>query len=202
MTRGPELRDALLRELAEGGEDDLETAAALALLAPDVAPPPAMRDRIGRAVAAAHRFDDLEETIASLVDLPIERTRALLLSIDAPKESAAWQRAEWMSSPGIDLLHFEGGPAVAGAITGFVRVPSGTAFPEHEHVGDEAVLVMQGAFRDSDGSVHGRGEVVRMPGGSYHSLEAIGPVVLVYLAVVRAGVRIAGELLEPSDPRI
>lgn len=198
--REPTLRDALLAELAAEGEDDLESAGMLALLADVVAPTPGLRDRIAATVRTAHRFDDLEEALAGLVDLPIDEVRALLLAIDGPAVDGGGQ---WVPgpAPGIELLHFRGGPAVRDAVTGFVRLPRDVEFPEHGHVGDEVVMILQGAYRDSSGAVHGRGEIVRMPAGTEHSLVAVGPVPLCYAAVVHRGVRFGDEVMTPDDPR-
>jgi len=49
-----------------------------------------------------------------------------------------------------------------------VRMEPGCEYPRHRHVREEDVFVLQGGFRDSSGSVHGRGELVRMPRGSSH----------------------------------
>ena len=206
MSGDEDLLDAFLLEL-EGEHDgdgasgaDLEGAGLLALLAEPVEPPRALRERIGASTRTTSRFDDLEEALGELIDLPPERVRELLLAVDGPDEDrvGAWQQGP---GPGIHLLHFRGGPRVADAVTGFVRISAASTFPEHRHVGDEAVMVLQGAFRDSDGSVHRRGEIVRMTAGSEHSLVAIGPVPLCYAAVIHRGVVIGGELMTPDDPR-
>lgn len=197
--------DAFLLELeraddGRAGVVDRESAGLLALIAEPVEPSRALRDRIGASTRTTSRFEDLEDALAQLVDLPPDRVRALLLAVDGPNEDrvGAWQDGP---GPGIHLLHFRGGPRVADAVTGFVRIAAESAFPEHRHVGDEAVMVLQGAFRDSDGTVHRRGEIVRMPAGSEHSLVAIGPVPLCYAAVIHRGVVIGGELMTPDDPR-
>lgn len=202
--RRPRLTDELLDELgdelaAEGGA--LELAGELALLAGDAEGSAALRERLLATLRTAHRFDDLEARVAELTDLDLEQVRALLLAVDGPE---AERGGRWEAGPSehVRLLHFAGGPAVEGAITGFVRIAPGEAFPEHEHVGDEAVLILQGALRDeTDGSLHGRGEVVRKGPGTSHVIRAHGEVPLVYLVVVREGVRIGGELITPDDPR-
>lgn len=48
----------------------------------------------------------------------------------------------------------------------------GASFPKHRHGGDEAALVLQGAYRDESGRV-GPGEVSRRPKGSAHSIEIL-----------------------------
>ena len=49
--------------------------------------------------------------------------------------------------PGMDLFHIQGGPAVADAVNGFVRLAAGLHFPPHTHVGNEKVFVLEGAAR-------------------------------------------------------
>jgi quercetin dioxygenase-like cupin family protein len=195
----PDLLDEFLRE--SGLEDELELASAIALAAGVEEPPPALRARIMDAARSTHRFDEFEASVASILDLPIDAVRELLLAIDEGRleEGGRWQDGP---APGVELLHLRGGPAVAGAITGFVRVAPGAEFPDHAHLGDETVLILQGAYRDSDGTIHRRGELVRMPLDTHHALVAIGEVPLVYLAVVRHGVRIGDVEIGPDDPRM
>lgn len=191
------LFDALLREIAEhDGELALDDMARVALAAPSQPPPAALADRIRTSSESEHRWPDLIATVRELGDLGEDVAADLLRAIDGGER--------WSLGPNDDvqLLHFDGGPRVANSVTGFVRIAPGGEFPDHEHVGDEVVLVMQGAFRDElDGRTHGRGAVVRMGAGSAHRLRAVGPLPLVYMAVIEGGVRIGGELIAPGDPR-
>jgi anti-sigma factor ChrR (cupin superfamily) len=116
--------------------------------------------------------------------------------VDAP--ATAWDPGP---AAGIELLHFVGGPRVRNAVTGFVRHAPGTTFPEHDHVGGEHVLVLQGAFEDADGTVYRSGEVAQRGPCSPHSYRAVGPLPLVTMAVVQGGVVIGGVTIPPGDPR-
>jgi hypothetical protein len=191
-----DLLDTFLRELDV--EDELDVAGTLALAAGSAEPPPPLRDRILGAIRSTHRFDELEAQLATILDLPAAAVRDLLLAIDGGRKERG---GRWEDSPmpGVELLHFDGGPAVADAITGFVRIAPGAEFPHHEHVGEETVVVLQGACRDSSGTVHGRGAVVRMQPGTAHSLVALGPIPLVYTAVVQRGLKIGGSFIGPDD---
>ena len=193
--REPTLLERFLAEALDEGAP-LESAEALGLAADALAPLPALRLRLEASLDGTHRFDDLEETVADLADLPIDAARRLLLSVDSPASS-------WDPGPaaGIELLHFEGGPRVRDAVTGFVRHAPGTTFPEHDHVGGERVLVLQGAFEDSDGVVYRSGDVAERGPVSPHSYRAVGPLPLVTMAVVQGGVILGGVTIPPGDPR-
>jgi putative transcriptional regulator len=179
--------------LADGALDGAET---VGLSAPAISIVPAMRARLLGSLETTHRFDDLEEMVANLADLPIDQARALLLRVDAPS-------TKWDPGPGegIELLHFEGGESVRNAVTGFVRHAPGTTFPEHEHVGDEKVLVLQGAFEDADGVVYRSGDLAERGPVSAHSYRAVGPLPLITMAVVQGGVVIGGVTIAPGDRR-
>jgi len=195
MRREPVLLERFLSEALEQGAP-LEGAEALGLAADALVPPASLRMRLESSLDRTHRFDDLEDIVAELADVPVERARTLLLGIDAP--STLWDPGP---APGIDLLSFDGGPRVRDAITGFVRHAPGTSFPEHDHVGDEKVLVLQGAFEDSDGVVYRSGEVATRGPCSPHSYRAVGPLPLVTMAVVQGGVIVGGETILPGDRR-
>jgi anti-sigma factor ChrR (cupin superfamily) len=161
--------------------------AALPLGLPPVAPPRALRDRIFAVVDGASRFETLVGRVAGMLDLARDRARELLAFID--------DAARWVPGPASSrLIHLEGGPAVAGANCGFVRLAAGAAFPHHRHLGEEHVLVLQGGFEDSDGATLHRGDEAFKTAGSEHAFTALPGVDLVYLVVLGGGIDI------PSDP--
>ncbi len=161
----------------------------------NVAPPSSLRERLMGTVSKTHRFPDFEERVATLVELPLEKIREFMLGIDT--------KEPWLPGPipGMDFFHFEGGASVKNAITGFTRIAPGITFPEHEHVGEECVLVMQGSFRDADGEEHGVGDEVWLPADSSHTFEVTSKIPLLYLAIVQGGLRVGGVLIPPGDPR-
>jgi hypothetical protein len=195
VRREPNLYERFLSEVL-GDQVPLEGAETLGLAVDALPLPPMLRGRLEASLDATHRFDDLENVVADLADVSIDQARALLLAVDAP--STVWDPGP---APGIDLLHFEGGPRVQDAVTGFVRHAPGTTFPEHDHVGPEQVLVLQGAFEDSDGAVYRSGDVAARGSSSSHSYRAVGPLPLVTMAVVQGGVIVDGVTILPGDPR-
>ena len=69
-----------------------------------------------------------------------------------------------------------------------VRMDPGCEYPRHRHVGDEEVLVLQGAFRDEQGE-YAAGAFHRFAAGSVHApvaLEGDEPCVL--FALARGGI--------------
>lgn len=186
--------DPFLAEL-DPSEDATVALEALAL---EAAAAPALarssRARLLASIRSTHRFDDLEAAVAAHLDLSGPDTAKLLLAID---DASPWDAGP---RPGIQLFHVSGGPKVANAVTGFVRIERGVDFPEHEHLGDEVVLILQGACRDASGTVHRAGEEVRMRKGTRHHLTAIGDVRLIYLAVIQEGVVIDGVVMKAGDP--
>jgi quercetin dioxygenase-like cupin family protein len=183
-----------VRRDGELPRDVLDGGSALALEAAPVSPSDALRNRLLSSLAVTSRFEEYEARVARLLDLSLDGTRPLLLAIDG---GAKWDRGP---RQGIELFHVDGGPAVENAVTGFVRIAPGTEFPEHSHLGEEVVLVLQGACEDSGGAVFGAGDEARMAAGTHHHLRAIGEVRLLYLAVIDRGVVIDGVPVLPGDP--
>ncbi len=194
--RGPALVDRSLDELL--AEADTSLDALVGALDDELAPdtgPAGGRARLLAALDGTHRFDDLEERVAALLDIEPAAASGMLLDVD---RVGVWEAGP---NPSCTIFHVEGGPKVKDAVTGFVKVLPGGGFPPHEHLGDEIVLVLQGAFRDIDGTVVGAGQTASMPSGSAHSFEVEGDLPLVYLAVIQRGVIIDGTPLLAGDPR-
>ena len=188
-------QDAFVTELLMEGVSTDQIASVASLL-PPVAPPADLRGRLMAATTTGrlHRF---AEQVAALLDVGADTARQLLDQLD---DASAWEAGP---GEGISLVHVAGGPKVADAITGFVRIARGGQFPEHSHHGEEQVLIVQGRCRDSsDGLVRRPGEVVTANVETTHHIDVLPGPALIYLAVVRDGLRI-GELdLYAGDPRI
>jgi len=179
------------------GSDDIsaEAAAALTFAVDELepAPPPALADLLGKLPAARHAR--LVPEVARLLDIDEVRAGELLREVD---EASGWEPG---FLPAMEILHVDGGERVANAITGFVRLPAGSHFPDHEHLGDELVLIVQGYCRDGDETV-GPGSVIARPAGSAHSFDVLeGGTDLLYLAVVQEGLRVGELVLRADDPR-
>lgn len=173
-------------------DDDLDVDVLLALV--DDAPAP------------ASVLQALLQEVAGPWWAPFVRRGASLLDVDGDTMGALFagmdDAGRWMPGPGdgIELFHIDAGPAVAGAITGFVRLAPGATFPHHRHIGFEDVVVLQGSFIDDGVEVFAGMEAPRPP-SSAHETRA-GVQGCVYLAVSRDGLAFDGEEpIGPDDPR-
>lgn len=180
--------------LADAGLDTGD-AERVGLAAPALDAGDALKARLFASLDRTNRFDDLEARVAELADVSIERARELLLAVDAP--GTAWEPTP---IPGVAIFHFEGGPKVQNAVTGFIKHAPGSGFPEHDHVEGEHVLVLQGAF-ETEGTIVRAGEVDVRPSNAPHAYRAIGPLPLITMAIVQGGVILGGEVIPPRDPR-
>jgi hypothetical protein len=118
------------------------------------APSAAARGRLLAALDAGARYAPFLRDLAQAFDLSLDRIRELFDEIDVP---SAWEAGPF---PGVSVMHFDSGPNVVAPDTGFVRLPAGTYFPYHEHLGPELNYVMEGALRDDDGSIYLPGEAL------------------------------------------
>lgn len=180
----------------DGGDSrqQAETLETLTAALPRFPLPDSLLARIQADTSRAGRLRRFAATVASLLDVTAAKA-ADLLDLAADPTSYGPGMVHGMS-----LLHVSGGPAVSRAITGFVRLEGGIHFPEHLHLGQESVLVLQGRFVE-DGRVVGPGDVATQPAGSSHAFHALPGPDLVYLAVVQDGLRIGETSLLPGDPR-
>ena len=156
----PEVQ-AELRSIEEGLAD-------FASAWPAVAPSDDARARLLQAADGPDRYSAVFEDIAKFCDLSLDAVRGVLKSID---DFAAWEPGPM---PGIQIQHFDHGPASAGADTGFVRYPAHMKFPRHRHVGREITIVLDGDFVDHDGLRYGPGDVIAYDDGTEHHFE-VGP---------------------------
>jgi putative transcriptional regulator len=173
---------------------DPELLGALMMALPSEQPADALKDRLLKSTETASRFERFVARVGELCDLAKDKAQELLDSID---DASLWNPG----TPGTSLFDIKGGPMVANAVVGFVRLEPGASFPEHSHLGDEVVLIMQGGYRDdTDGSVHRAGEEVHHAGGTTHSFTALPGPDLLYLVVVDKGLKMGEAIFGPGDP--
>lgn len=185
--------DGFLRDL-EGLPEELDHEQLAAALVDGTEALPGLRERLMSALPHSSRFERFADAVAELLD--IERPRALRL-LDQLDNRDLYNEL----MPGIELFWVRGGPRVADAVRGFVRVAAGLNFPEHEHFGEEHVLVLQGSFIDPSRDLTFRpGDIDNMPAGTshLHIVPADGTDLLM-LSVVHKGVSVGGQPFLPNS---
>lgn len=194
-----DILDGFLREASEepGMPELLDALEAEAIVdAPEGAAPPAsLRASLFEALALEGRFDRFIEGVASLLHIDDAGAKRLLDGIG--------ECANWVPSPlpQVTLYHIDGGPEVADAVTGFVRMEAGEMFPEHQHCGHESVLVLQGSLLDqTSGEVFHPGEIATQEAGTSHSFIVRDGPDLVYLVVAQQGVMLGDQHISPDSP--
>lgn len=141
-------------------------------------PPPRLLARLEATLSEPpHRYAPFYASAAQLFDLPESEVIAQLARL---KDPAAWSFA---GLPGIAKVPVAGGPGVAGAEALFVRFSAGVRFPQHQHVGLERVLVLEGSYTDSNGLLHRAGELRDWPSNTAHSFR-VGPETCIFASVV------------------
>jgi quercetin dioxygenase-like cupin family protein len=196
MKRGDQLElPEFMREAGDGGVDP-RLLDALAELGPAFAAPGSrLRARLLAEIARpGRRFAPLFDALSDLFDLGDQALAALFERAAAP--------SEWRSAPvpHVHLLHLQGGPRMATADNGLVRVAAGARFPPHKHLGQERVLVLAGGYTDEQsGCVYLPGDLHEMAAGSTHAYVALPARELLLAVSVVAGVEVEGfGVLTPS----
>ena len=128
----------------------------------------------------SERFSPLFGKLTQFFDLSAEALRAVF---SRAGNAQAWQPGPL---PWVSLFHFEGGAAVAGLDTGFVRLKKGMPFPRHRHAGTESVLILEGGYHDDERRWYGPGDLHIMSESSEHSLQ-MSAEQDVLLAVILSG---------------
>jgi putative transcriptional regulator len=141
-------------------------------------PPPGVLARVMAEMEGPGRFARFAEKVAAFFDLTREKTLQLLESLSNP---GAWQPGP---AAGIQVLPVQAGPAKAGMLTAFVRIPPGMRFPRHTHHGHEWNLVLEGGFREDSGHEVWPGEVLEKDESTTHDFTALEGPACIAAAVI------------------
>lgn len=170
-------------------DDDLFAALAGAL--DPVPAPPGARDRlIAAATAGSRRFAPFVPALEQLFDLGADAVQAVL---DRAAEASSWVASPL---PGVELLHFDGGPRLEAADCGLVRLAPSTPFPDHDHLGDETVLLLQGGYLDASGTTYHPGDVHEMHPGERHSYVVLPDEPCIVAVVLYDGIDVGGQVIK------
>jgi len=166
--------------------------AALALALPAESPPPSLRARL-LDEARPPRLVAMVDKLASLFDVSHARARALLERLD---DATAWAPGPVPSSW---VMMAQGGPRLAGAFCGFVKMGPSVRWPVHKHLGREHMLVLEGGFRQDDGVEVHPGQVHIMEEGTSHGFTIFDDETCVSAAVVVGGVEFEDPSIKLGD---
>jgi ChrR Cupin-like domain len=151
--------------------------------------------RLLAALSKHCRFEFFVPYLASLLEISEESMREQLMGVDTKPYDAGLVG-------GLSTLAIAAGPTWQGAITGFVKLETGVAFPEHKHLGPEINFILQGRMRDSEGTLYLPGDRFDTPEAMEHHFMAEGPTPLIYVAMLRVGIQIGDMVIGPEDPRL
>jgi putative transcriptional regulator len=157
-------------------------------------PSPALRGAVLGTIGAATRGSGFTERLARLFDLGSERAGELIHEAGGPATG-------WESFPvaGVRLFHLAGGPRVAGADCGLVRLEPGVRFPVHRHVGDEWSLILAGeAEEEGTGGRWIPGDLVHRASGTAHAYRVVSREPLVFAVVLHGGIQLEGDAGAPA----
>lgn len=156
----------------------------LALETPIVEPSASARERLMAAVQGADRFAPFAQRMAQLFGLSVEAVAELLRGLD----TCVWTPT---AAPGVSFVHFQAGPALTEADTGFVRFEAGAEFPHHRHEGPELTFILEGVLYFSTGETLRPGDEIVLGLEHRHSVRA-GDVPVVY-ATYHHGFQVEAE---------
>jgi putative transcriptional regulator len=123
------------------------------------------------AEVAAHRR--LLAALAPETPPPAGLRQRLLDLADAPRDPVDVHAYTWEEPmPGIHMCTLQEDPK-RGVRKVLVWAKPGARYPSHRHLGEEQILVLQGALRDHR-AIYRPGEVCRSAAGSVHSEEVEG----------------------------
>lgn len=145
----------------------MAASAAVSLALPPVQPKKALRARVLASVDYLGRFASFAPRLAAMADISAGEARRALHVFARPDEMADG------GLPGMRASSLPLGPRMATATARLVSFAPGTGVPHHTHVGEERVLIFQGAFETDDGRVVRAGEELRCEAGTSHSIKLL-----------------------------
>lgn len=104
---------------------------------------------------------------------------------------AAWRKP---GLPGLRVIDVVAGPRLSGARVTLARFSAGMRFPAHRHLGPEALLVLEGSYRDQSGRIVGPGDLHEMSADTEHFFK-VGRNEPCVAASVQFGMEFTGSLM-------
>ena len=146
---------------------------------PSVGPGGHLRARLDRSVRRLEQFTPHAMEVAALLDIDRRAARQALFEFHDGNFRQVM--------PGVFFRRAPVGASLDGAFAVLARLEPGATLPRHQHLGDEATLVLQGGLTDHVASA-APGQLLRAAAGSAHEVIATGDEVCCCVVVVRGGV--------------
>jgi len=150
-------------------------------------PSDSLKTRLFKSLEPATRFAGFATRLAELFDLSEKRIHTLLAAVDKSPQGP------WVESgvSNVLFMHFEGGPAVATADCGLVRMDAGCLFPTHTHLGTERSMVLQGEVEENGSRIYYPGDMMAVQAaGDAHTIRSLGEEPLILAVVLHGGFEI------------
>jgi putative transcriptional regulator len=148
---------------------------------------------MGAALDGSMRYAPFFDKLAALFDLGVDEVARIMTR---SLSDAAWVPGP---SPGVRLFHLEGGPAVAAADVGLVRMDAGLVWPHHRHHGVERALILEGGYRESTGRVFVAGDLHEMQATTEHDFKVLDERPLLLAVVLTGKIEFRGSKGAPLD---
>ncbi len=158
-----------------------------------ISPPSDIRSRLLEDVSKLAPYSLYHDAMAKIL---LGSTEALEKEMKAMPHPRSWVDGP---IPRCRLYPCAANAAPRDAIRTLVLMESGSHFPDHEHLGDETVLILQGSMLKEDGQVSRPGDVLHMAKGTTHAFDVPEGLDLIYLAVVERGLQIGDLLVTPDS---
>jgi putative transcriptional regulator len=143
------------------------TSAAISLALPPVRPDASLRARLLASVSHLERFTPFAPRLAALADLSRSEARRALHVFAKPEKMPE------TGLPGFRASPLPTGPRLSKATAVLASLSPGAGVPRHRHLGEERVLVFQGAFETDDGRVVRAGEEAHCEAGTSHAIRPV-----------------------------
>lgn len=158
----------------------------IALSTPSVKPSTQLKDSIFSHIekTGIEKFSGLINRLTSFFQLPVSRIKEVLETTNDTNLSV-WDKT---TIEGAYLHHFKAGGNLSGAHCGLIYLEPGNEITEHEHLGEEQMLVLQGEVTTSDGKTYQVGEIAISDGGTSHTLTAGKNSACIFAVIANGGV--------------
>ncbi|MGZ3451847.1 MAG: cupin domain-containing protein [Polyangiales bacterium] len=142
-----------------------EAVTSLASLAVSAPPSGEVRRRLFADVVGRARYAPFADRVARFFGIDVADAERALESIT---ETTAWRPGPM---PGMSMAKVPSRAKVPRQTAIFLRSDAGAVCPDHRHIGEERLLILEGGIIESDGTELHAGDLVVKPAGSSHAFR-------------------------------